>query len=257
MATLTGELISETYDSLLKVTDNNTITGTKKRITDGFGNSIPLLLSSTDLEVDGTFILSSVANAASDTDKFVVLDANTVKYRTGSQLRIDIGAGTVNSVGLSVPSAFSVTNSPITDSGILEVTAIGSASQYIRGDGELATLPSGGGGGSSVNYYLNGSVAASVGTYYQMSNTPVIGAGTDFTLVGNGLIAQFLTDIGNPNRLQIPAGAWNFEIFFQISSTGGNTKFYVELLKYNGSTFTSIASSSVVPELITSVLSIS
>ena len=34
MATLTGELISETYDSLLKVTDNNTITGIKKRITE-------------------------------------------------------------------------------------------------------------------------------------------------------------------------------------------------------------------------------
>jgi hypothetical protein len=158
----------------------------------------------------------------------------------------------VSSVGLTMPSAFSVANSPVTGSGTLAVSAIGVASQYIRGDGELATLPSGGGGGSSVNYYLNGSVAASVGTYYQMSNTPVIGAGTDFTLTGNGLIAQFLTDAGNPNRLQIPAGAWNFEMFFQISSTGGNTKFYVELLKYNGSTFTSIASSSVVPELITS-----
>ena len=106
-------------------------------------------------------------------------------------------------------------------------------------------------GGSSVNYYLNGSVPASVGTYYQMDNTPVIGTGTDFTLTGNGLIAQFLTDANNPNRLLIPAGAWNFEMYFQVSSAGGSAKFYVELLKYNGSTFTSIASSSAVPEEIT------
>jgi hypothetical protein len=251
MATLTGELISETYDALLKVTDNSVITGVKKRITDGFGNSTPLLLSSTDLEVDGNFILSASTNAASDTDKFLVLDTTTVKYRTGSQLRTDIGAGTVNSVGLSVPPAFSVANSPVTTSGTLAVSAAGNATQYIRGDGELATLPSGGGGGSSVNYYMNGSVAASVATYKQMANTAVIGTGTNFPLVGNGLIAQFLTDSGNPNKLLIPSGAWNFEMFFSVSSSGGSQKFYVELLKYNGATFTSIANSSVVPEAIT------
>jgi hypothetical protein len=150
-----------------------------------------------------------------------------------------------------------VANSPITSAGNLEVTAIGTASQYIRGDGQLATLPAGGGGGgSSVFYYLNGSVDASVATYKQMDNTPVIGGGTDFNLVGNGLIAQFLTDIGNPNRIQIPGGAWNFEMFFNMSSSGGNTKFYVELLKYNGATFTSIASNITVPEEITGGTSI-
>jgi len=155
----------------------------------------------------------------------------------------------VTSVGLTMPSAFSVTNSPITSSGDIAVTGAGTASQYVRGDGQLATFPSGG-GGSSVNYYLNGSIAASVATYQQMSNTAIIGAGTDFTLTGNGLIAQFLTDVGNPNRLEIPGGAWNFEMFFSMSSGGGSPKFYVELLKYDGATFTSIASSSLVPETI-------
>jgi len=159
----------------------------------------------------------------------------------------------VSSVGLTMPSAFNVANSPITNSGILEVTAIGSASQYIRGDGQLATLPTsgGGGGGASFSYYLNGSVNASVAGYKQMSNSAIIGTGTDFTLTGDGLIAQFLTDVANPNRLLIPGGAWNFEMYFQVSSVGGNSKFYVELLKYNGSTFTTIASSSAVPEEIT------
>ena len=159
--------------------------------------------------------------------------------------------GTVTSVGLTMPVAFAVGSSPITGAGTLAVTAIGTASQYIRGDGQLATLPSGSSGGSSVNYYLNGSVAASVVGYQQMSNSAIIGAGTDFALVGNGLIAQFLTDVANPNRLLIPGGAWNFEMFFNMSSGGGNAKFYVELLKYDGATFTSIASSSAIPEEIT------
>jgi hypothetical protein len=157
----------------------------------------------------------------------------------------------LTSVGLSMPSAFGVSNSPLTSNGTIAVTAVGTSSQYIRGDGQLATLPSGSSGGSSVNYYLNGSVAASVAGYQQMANSAVIGAGTDFALVGNGLIAQFLTDVANPNRLLIPGGAWNFEMYFNVSSSGGNTKFYVELLKYDGTTFTSIASSSAVPEEIT------
>lgn len=135
--------------------------------------------------------------------------------------------------------------------GPLSVIGSGTASQYVRGDGTLATLPSSGSGGSSVFYYLNGSIAASVATYNQMDFNAVIGPGTNFPLVGNGLIAQFLTDAGNPNRLLIPSGAWNFEMFFSMSSVGGTQKFYVELLKYDGSTFTSIASSSTNPEAIT------
>ena len=39
-ATLTGQIVAETYEALLKVTDNGIITGTKKRITDGFGKKI-------------------------------------------------------------------------------------------------------------------------------------------------------------------------------------------------------------------------
>ena len=162
----------------------------------------------------------------------------------------DVPVSGLTSVGLSMPVAFNVANSPLTSDGTLAVTALGTASQYIRGDGQLATLPSGGGGGSSVNYYLNGSIAASVATYKQLSNTAIIGGGTDFTLTGNGLITQFLTDVGNPNRIEIPGGAWNFEMWFSMSSNGGTPKFYVELLKYNGTTFTTIANSSAVPETI-------
>jgi hypothetical protein len=52
--------------------------------------------------------------------------------------------GSVTSVGLSMPAAFSVTGSPVTTSGTLAVTATGTSSEYIDGTGALQTLPSGG-----------------------------------------------------------------------------------------------------------------
>ena len=51
--------------------------------------------------------------------------------------------GTVTSVGLSMPSAFSVANSPITSSGTLAVTGAGTTAQYIDGTGALQTFPTG------------------------------------------------------------------------------------------------------------------
>jgi len=160
----------------------------------------------------------------------------------------------VTSVGLSMPSAFTVTNSPVTGSGTLTVTGAGLASQYIRGDGALADFPTGGGGGgSSVSYYLNGSVnqGTFVGnTYYEMNKTPVLGAGTNFTIAADGYISQFITDANDPNVLLIPGGNWNFETYLSASSGGGSPTFYVELYKYNGTAFTLIASNSATPELI-------
>jgi hypothetical protein len=51
------------------------------------------------------------------------------------------GTGSVTSVALTMPTAFSVAGSPITTAGTLAVTATGTTSQYIRGDGSLATFP--------------------------------------------------------------------------------------------------------------------
>ena len=49
--------------------------------------------------------------------------------------------GTVTSVGLSMPAAFTVTNSPVTGSGTLTVTGAGTSAQYVDGTGALQTFP--------------------------------------------------------------------------------------------------------------------
>ena len=162
--------------------------------------------------------------------------------------------GTVTSVGLSMPPAFTVTNSPVISAGTLTVAGAGLTSQYVRGDGSLANFPASTGGGASLSFYLNGSV--SQGTFggisfREMDRTPILGAGTDFTINTNGYIQSFITDAGVPNLLEIPAGNWNFETYFSASSGGGSPSFYVELYKWNGTTLSLIASNSANPEGIT------
>ena len=162
--------------------------------------------------------------------------------------------GTVTSVGLTMPSAFSVANSPITSSGDIAVTGAGTVSQYVRGDGSLANFPSSTGGGSSLAFYLNGSVAqGTIGgvAFKEMDRVPIFGAGTDFTINANGYIQSFITDANVPNLLEIPAGNWNFETYFSASSNGGSPSFYVELYKWDGATLSLIASNSATPEGIT------
>jgi hypothetical protein len=48
----------------------------------------------------------------------------------------------LTSVGLSMPSAFTVSNSPLTSNGTIGVTGAGTTSQYIDGTGALRTFPS-------------------------------------------------------------------------------------------------------------------
>ena len=69
----------------------------------------------------------------------------TVTRNSNTQLTIATTAtantGTVTSVGLSMPSAFSVASSPVTGSGTLTVTGAGTTSQYVDGTGALQTFP--------------------------------------------------------------------------------------------------------------------
>lgn len=114
-------------------------------------------------------------------------------------------------------------------------------------------------GGAYINYYLNGSVSQGTlggNTYYQMRRVPILGAGTDFNITADGYVAQFITNATDPNQLGIPAGNWTFNLYFSASSAGGSPSFYVELYKYDGTTFTLLASSVATPEGITNGTSI-
>ena len=71
-------------------------------------------------------------------------DTNNLKYYDGSSWQtVGTSGGSVTSVALSMPAAFSVSGSPITTSGTFTVTGAGSSSQVILGDGTLGTYTTG------------------------------------------------------------------------------------------------------------------
>jgi hypothetical protein len=180
------------------------------------------------------------------------------------------GSGTVTSVGLTMPAptnaAFSVTGSPVTTTGTLAVGANGTVDQYIDGTGALRTLPSTGGGGGQV-FYFNGNVAQpSIGgnDYYELGIAANTGPAANFTRATTGAIARFITDVGSPNHVLIPAGVWTIDVY--LSETGGGSnhaQILAKLYTYNGSTFTLVATSTMeeitngnVPDLYTFTISV-
>jgi hypothetical protein len=75
---------------------------------------------------------------------------NVTKVTIGSNLTLSGGvlsatgggSGSVTSVGLTTSAtALTITNSPITTSGNIGINFAGTSSQYVRGDGTLATFP--------------------------------------------------------------------------------------------------------------------
>ncbi|ANS03052.1 hypothetical protein [uncultured Mediterranean phage uvDeep1-CGR2-KM23-C896] len=54
MATLSGNKIKDTYQSLIKLTDNGNLTTGAKQLTDGFGNNSPLYISTTQIGIGVT-----------------------------------------------------------------------------------------------------------------------------------------------------------------------------------------------------------
>jgi hypothetical protein len=217
------------------------------------GYSIPTNLEQADWDTayNNSIVSAAVTGTSTKTLTLNQQDGGTI---TANWTDDDTG---LTSVGLSMPSAFSVANSPLTADGTIAVSGAGTASQYVRGDGTLANFPTTGGGGSSVNYYLNGSVNQGTfggDTYYEMSKTPIFGAGTDFTRTnaqGDGYIASFITDAGDPALLNIPGGNWNIEIYFSLSSGGGTPSFYGELYKVSSTNvFTLIGSGATNPEVL-------
>ena len=82
-----------------------------------------------------------------DGDLLVITDSEQVapkKNRTKSlsvgDLKTYVQTGTVTSVALAMPSAFSVSGSPITSSGTFTVTGSGNNTQYVDGTGALQSF---------------------------------------------------------------------------------------------------------------------
>ena len=86
--------------------------------------------------------------------------------------------GTVTSVGLSMPSAFTVTNSPVTTSGTLDVTGSGLVTDYIDGTGAIQAFP-------TLDNYQSWELSGDTGVNHTISSGDVveISGGTDISTI--------------------------------------------------------------------------
>jgi hypothetical protein len=152
----------------------------------------------------------------------------------------------LTSVGLTMPSAFTVANSPLTANGTIAVTGAGNTGQYVRGDGTLANFPSTGGGGGQIFYFNGNTPQPSIGgnAYYELGTAAGTGAAANFTANTTGPIARFITDVNSPNHLIIPSGVWTIDVYLSETGGGSNSaEMVAKLYKYDGSAFTLIATS--------------
>lgn len=103
--------------------------------------------------------------------------------------------GTVTSIGVSMPSAFTVSNSPVTTSGVIGITGSGTTSQYIDGTGSLQTFPSLPSnlitGTGTTNYVPKFTSSTNIGNSlaYDNGSTLLIGTTTASTDYSSALLA--------------------------------------------------------------------
>lgn len=214
MASLTGNTIQSTYDSLLKVTDNDSITGSLKRITDGLGNNTPLYLSSSAVEIVSTLNVTSAITASN-------LSGTNTGDETKASIETKLGAATSSNSGYLTSTDWSTFNNKIAGTGTLNKLAKFSSSSSIADSTitdtgsavtiGVATSVTGSltasslirtGGTSSQFLKADGSVDST--SYQPVLTNPVTGTGTTNTIpkftgtstIGNSTIFDNGTNVG-------------------------------------------------------------
>lgn len=142
------------------------------------------------------------------------------------------GGGGVTSVSLSMPSAFTVTGSPVTSAGTFIVSGAGTSSQYIDGTGALQTFPSVGGGGIKSGT----ATQVSAGVY-----TTTISGVTSYT-AGDTYIIKFDSQNDGDSTLNISSvGAIPIYKNTNVKLSSGDIKANQEItIVYDGTNFQAI-----------------
>lgn len=78
MATYTGKKIKDTYKSILKLEDNEELTTSKKRVTDGLGNQTPLELSDSEVKASSQIEADGFKTPTGTSSDFLMADGTTL-----------------------------------------------------------------------------------------------------------------------------------------------------------------------------------
>jgi hypothetical protein len=126
--TLTGTTPQDTYDSLIKVTDNGPLTGSLKKLTDGLGNDSALSLSTTAASLSGNLtstgsasFTGSVASAITPSEQAILQGGYLQFYNaaaTNKWIKLTDDASTIDAIGFSKSGAASTIWFPTGNVGI-------------------------------------------------------------------------------------------------------------------------------------------
>jgi hypothetical protein len=219
--TLTGTTPQDTYDSLIKVTDNGPISGTAKYLSDGLGNDSVLALSTAGLGVGTTTPNIYATGGASNVVgiQAVGTDAGAILAVAGTGTGfsgIDIGNQTIRRAFLGAlnGSDFGIyTNPTNTGANVTERMRITSA-----GDVAIGSTST-----SGYKLFVNGSIYFAGATNFIDGTTVFRPTGTEVgRFTANGL--TFNGDTAAANALDdYEEGTWTMGVAFGGASVGVTT----------------------------------
>jgi hypothetical protein len=173
--------------------------------------------------IGGNLTLSTIANATTDTDKFLVSDTGIIKYRTGAELLSDIGAQTAGNY-VTLDTAQSISGLKTFNSGSLILAANGTASPTIIRNTSGTTGNTGGfntiGFNSNNNIFVD--TTNSGGFIFDFNNTV---SNRVYTLQNASGTLAFTSDLGNYVTLsttQTIVGQKTFTSPLTIGTTGNS-----------------------------------
>ncbi len=143
--------------------------------------------------------------ASSDTDKFVVLDSGVLKYRTGAQVRSDIGAGTGSMSSWTIKEGNGTESTAVTNGETFTIA------QGVGIQSEMTSISSGGtititntDRGSSQNIFKNFAVSGQSTVVADSNNDTITLATTGFLTITTNVATDTITlnnTLTNNNQL--------------------------------------------------------